>query len=768
MLLGVIGYSTVLADVWRFGLPKPRLRMTTSLFQEVVYEATVNQQYYETTIFLKTESGYLLPEEGYLRRSRIVIPEHATVIEYGGQRFIPIGDIAEAQVKIDDAQSEVSITMPAEVFVSRDLQGETRASIAKPERGAFINYDLFAQKYDGIAQYDGRFELGMSNQYGMGQVSLLARDVSRAKELTRLETTWTVDRPDEMVSWRIGDAINRGGSVGRPIRFGGIQFGTNFATQPEFVAFPQFSLRGSAALPSTVDLYINNVRTFSQQVTPGPFSINNLPVLTGSGEARLVVRDMFGREQFITQPYYASRSLLKKGLADYSYESGFERFNYGFTSDDYRDWFASGTHRFGLSDQLTVEGHAELKTKQATGSLSAVFLIPRTGVLDATVALSNSSQYAQGAGQLGALGFERQTSNWSYGVHTQLASKGFRQLGLPDFISAPARLNTVFMAWHKANFGSLSMNYIDQQNRELASARLFSINYSRTIFNDWFINLNVFKNLESDQGHTLGFSLVKALDARTSGSVFMNQSRDYQETIAQVQQALPYGEGFGYRGLVSRGDAPREEIGLNMQNDVGTYSVEAASRNQVDAYRAMVSGGVVFAGGNAIFTRRLGDGYAIVDAGYPGVRVYAENHLIGKTDRNGMRVIPNLRSYQRNRIAIDPDDIPFEAQIDATMLEVSPYYRSVSYLKFPVRKEKAATVYVVQRDGKPVPTGAIFTNVKDDAVGFPVSENGLLFMKYLEKNNRFIGRWKGGACELEVTYPDTNDPLPDLGKVACR
>ncbi len=95
-----------------------------------------------------------------------------------------------------------------------------------------------------------------------------------------------------------------------------------FPLQPGFVTFPLPGISGEAALPSTVDLYVDNALRMRRQVPSGPFSIQDLPVTTGQGDARLVIRDILGREQVITQPFYATSRLLKQGLHDYSYELG--------------------------------------------------------------------------------------------------------------------------------------------------------------------------------------------------------------------------------------------------------------------------------------------------------------------------------------------------------------------------------------------------------------------------------------------------------------
>lgn len=101
-------------------------------------------------------------------------------------------------------------------------------------------------------------------------------------------------------------------------RFGGIQWATNFATQSRFIAFPMPAVAAEAALPSTVDVYVNNLlQIIRTDLSAGTFTINNLPVMTGQGDARIVVSDLLGQEQIISQPYYVSPQLLSKGTQQF-------------------------------------------------------------------------------------------------------------------------------------------------------------------------------------------------------------------------------------------------------------------------------------------------------------------------------------------------------------------------------------------------------------------------------------------------------------------
>ncbi len=73
------------------------------------------------------------------------------------------------------------------------------------------------------------------------------------------------------------------------------------------------SIAGSAALPSTVDVLINNRRGATSSVQPGPFEITDVPIVTGAGQVQLVVRDLLGRETVISQGYYVAPHVACQG-----------------------------------------------------------------------------------------------------------------------------------------------------------------------------------------------------------------------------------------------------------------------------------------------------------------------------------------------------------------------------------------------------------------------------------------------------------------------
>ncbi|MHB8237208.1 MAG: fimbria/pilus outer membrane usher protein [Acidithiobacillus ferrivorans] len=87
----------------------------------------------------------------------------------------------------------------------------------------------------------------------------------------------------------------------------------------------------------------------------------------------------------------------------------------------------------------------------------------------------------------------------------------------------------------------------------------------------------------------------------------------------------------------------------------------------------------------------INDSFAIVDTnGFGNIRVLDENRLVGRTDSAGQLLVPDLRSYDVNHLAIDPNDVPITATLPYATRNVRPPYRSGVVVKFPISASHAA------------------------------------------------------------------------------
>jgi len=127
------------------------------------------------------------------------------------------------------------------------------------------------------------------------------------------ETSFAYSHPDSLTTYRLGDSISGGLAWTRSIRFGGIQAQRNFAMRSDLVTAHCRRSPAARRCHRTLDVYMNNSKTYTQEVPPGPFQVNNLPLISG-GEARLVLRDATGREVETTLPFLYVPAIAARGL----------------------------------------------------------------------------------------------------------------------------------------------------------------------------------------------------------------------------------------------------------------------------------------------------------------------------------------------------------------------------------------------------------------------------------------------------------------------
>ena len=123
---------------------------------------------------------------------------------------------------------------------------------------------------------------------------------------------------------------------------------------PDFIYWNVPTLKGSATLPSTVDLYINGVNIYQNNITPGHYNINTGASIQQAGEAQVVVEDVIGNRTVQSFSVYVNSQLLRPGLNEYNFSLGKLRYDYNYEPNDYRDFFGNVYFRRGITDSTTL------------------------------------------------------------------------------------------------------------------------------------------------------------------------------------------------------------------------------------------------------------------------------------------------------------------------------------------------------------------------------------------------------------------------------
>ncbi|HEV2271321.1 MAG TPA: fimbria/pilus outer membrane usher protein [Steroidobacteraceae bacterium] len=724
----------------------------------------------QAALVLRLGNGQLLVSRSDLRSWRLRTPR-AAGLRHQDEDYLPLDALRMLRYRVDDTSQTLIVNAPPGAFLSVSIRGSETA-FARPDPsppGAFLNYDLTATRSNVATAESALLEPSLFGHWGNWLSDFLARNAGGHERLLRLDTTWTRDQPESATTLRIGDAITgASGLWGGAVRFAGVQWGTDFATQPGLITFPLPTIGAATSLPATVDLYVNGALRMSTNVPMGPFQLQNVPAITGDGQIQVVVRDLMGREQVITQPFYASPELLREGLQDFSYEAGVARENYGLASDDYGHALLVGSDRIGLSDSLTADLHGELLRDRQTIGIGGDWLLPSVGIASAAVAGSHSGQ---GAGGLAVLGFDRTARRFSFGVNIQIADKRFTDVGSLDGQPMPIRMTRAYASVALGRLGSLSVVSTRQDYGDGHVIDLSSIREDFQMRRLGFLSLSVTRARAATADTTVELTFTRALGERTSATLDATSQDGRGQGLMQVQRNLPAGPGSGYRVSAGMDGSPDGEAEYIWQTAAGTYDVDAQRMLGETQESASAAGGVAFFGNQLFAARSINGSFAVVNvADEPGVRVYDDNQLVGRTNSRGQVLVPNLLPYEDNQISIEQADLPLDAEISTVEKNAVPYFRSGTLVRFPVVHPHGALITLVLASGKDLPAGALVQVAGRDEE-YPSALHGEVYVVDFATPAVLRASWPGGTCAATVpaaVHIPSDDPLPQLGPFVCK
>jgi outer membrane usher protein len=712
---------------------------------------------------------------------RIKPPAETEATQYKGLRYFPLAALPGSVAKVDLQKYLLDLTVAADLFtdtrlkISRDLTEHPAPDPVVPS--AFLNYDLSYTRASGTtSSVDMGMlgEVGWSTGLGLLTTTFVGRDLTGAsgnRGITRLETTFRRDFPSMGYTLSLGDGAMRTGLLGRNAYFGGVQFGSNFDLAPGLNRQPMPLIAGQAAAPSTVELYVNDVLRQTGKVPAGPFAIDNLPALSGNGNVTMVVRDVLGRETLITQPFYATADLLAPGLNDWSVEAGLLRSDVGTESSGYGEGFASGMWRRGLSMSTTLEGRLEASRSRRSAGVAGLHAIGGRMLVRAGAAASRDALL--GTGQRWLLGVDGPSDKANYTVMLEGATRNFRSLG-EDSTILPARLQLAAQATFLTDWGRFGAGFVLQRRYGQERVATITLNYGTRINKNWQLDMFLNHALSSSGGGTMIGSILTIPLSNQSSMALSGQFRHNEADIYTSASYTPRGStGWGWRALAGHRDEARAEGGAYYQGTQGRLAADVSVSPGQTNLRLGATGALLYTSGRAFAVSRAESGAALVEvAGYPNVGVGLGGQIRARTDADGYALVPQLFAYRANPIRLDPNDLPFSAELDTIEIPTVPSWRAVSKVTFPVRGGRGALISIVFDDGQPAPPGAIVHLVSDEAANdreFYVARKGEAYLTGLLATNRLRLDWKGASCAMKVDLPPGGpDDIPRVGPVACQ
>ncbi|WFL66914.1 fimbria/pilus outer membrane usher protein [Pantoea sp. X85] len=758
-------------------LPPPPALENNASGQQYMLELVVNQGERGDIVPVERKNGDFWLRRGDLQRAGIPAEK------LQGQQ-IDVNQLSGAKVEYDERRQRLLLTVPPAWLPGQTI-GQLQHAPRFPGRasnGALLNYDFYATRTDNagsrLSSWNELRLFGPAGQFSTNGVYVqqLEGGVAGQQEgYIRYDTWFSNENENAAISWRAGDLVTDALSWSNSVRLGGVQIGRDFSVRPDLVTYPLPAFSGQAAVPSSVDLFINGYRSTQADVQPGPWSLTNVPFVNGAGDAVITTTDAVGRQVTTTLPFYVSSSLLKTGLSDYSFSAGAIRENYGINNFDYGAAAASGSYRYGLNDWLTLESHAEGSDSVAMGGAGGLVKLGSLGVVNGALA---QSQMDGNPGTQYSWGYQYNNSWFSLGTQHIIRSVDFGNLALVG--SRGDSANTSYSLARRSaqytasvslsDYGSLGLAYFDISGGNGDRTRLLNLSWSKNLWGN--SSLYISASRDQDQGNWSGaISLIIPFGEQSSASV--STERDQEGNNSQrlyVSRAMPTDGGFSWDAAwANQGSDSGDyrQASLRYRNNKIDTSAGFYGDNDNTTQWADFTGSVVLMDNRVFAANDINDAFVVVKTDYPDVTVRYENQTMGRTDKQGYLLVPSISSYYGAKYDIDTLDLPADRTAPKVEQRFAVKRKSGYLLNFPVERLRAASVVLHDSNHQPLPISSqvLRPNQATEYVGW----DGIVWMEDLDANNPIhVVTPDGRSCDTQLAIADGQPKaLETYGPLTC-
>lgn len=500
-----------------------------------------------------------------------------------------------------------------------------------------------------------------------------------------------------------------------------------------------------------------DVRVEEQDGSVQEFTLNtaSIPYLTRPGTVRYKVA--IGRPN--NWQHQTSGPLFTTSEFSWGISNGWSVYGGGVTGGDYN------AVALGMGRDLLMFGALSLDATQSRASLPGEEATFSGG----SYRLSYSKSFDDYDSQVTFAGYRFSEKNYmsmseyleartnglrsqnSKEMYTITFNKQFRELGMSAYLNyshqtywdrpANDRYNlTLSRYFDLGSFKNISLSMTGYRNKynditddgmylslSLPWGNRGSIGYSNSFSRDNTSHqLNYYDRLNNDDSYQISSGMSRS-GTTASGSY------NHQGDLAQVNANVSYQEG------------KYSSAGLTLQGG-GTATLQGAALHR---------------GGSQGGTRMLLDTDGIADIPLSGYGANTRSNYFGKA------VVTDVGSYYRNRVSIDLNNMPENAEAVRSVVQATLTEGAIGYRKFEVIAGEKAMAVIRLADGSVPPFGATVLNAKKQNVGI-VSDDGSVYLSGIRANEHMKVNWGGKAqCELSLPEILSNSNHTDL-LLPCR
>lgn len=746
--------------------PSPRSGAALSALEGVLYlELVVNFRASGRVVPVEAVGDRYRVDAAELRRVGLPVPPSDT-------QGVWLDTMPGVQVQYDAGRQRLLLTVPPH-WLPEQLIGTSsvfQRQAARSSFGGLLNYQIYSRLPNAEPGNTAVWnEIRMFGSGGVFSSTGIYRQPHgggrhASRGFQRYDTQWRYSDEGRTLTYEVGDVISNALAWSRPVRLGGIQVSRDFALRPDIITYPLPQFSGQAAVPTTVDLFIDGYRSSSVDVAPGPFTLTNVPFINGAGQAVVVTTDALGRQVSTTVPFYVSSELLNPGMSDYSFAIGSLRQDYGIKSLSYGGWATSGSYRYGLTRALTLESHVEAAGNLRAAGLGVVAGLGTSGTLN--VARSTGATRGQ-RGHQTTFGYQYANRNFSAGVQRSLRSSGYAELSsLPDRYRAGRRSMQANISAALGAAGSLGAAYLDVQGQNARRARLLNLSWSKPVWGNSSLWVSANRQLGAPGWSAVMQWLIPIGNRDTLSGGLERSPGDRMARRVDYQRSVASEGGFGWD--VAMGDGGYRRAALTWRGAAAQLEGGVYGQGGQDTRWLGATGSLVLMDGVMMAANLVQDAFVMVSTdGVGGVPVQYENQVVGVTNASGHLLVPWAISYYSGKYEIDTLDLPSNYRAESVEQRVAVRGGSGYLLEFQIARAGAASIVLHDAGGAPIEIGArVFgDNGQSGVVGW----DGLVYLEQLQARNTLRVDLPGGrSCQAAFDLDIEQEEMAQVGPLVCR
>ena len=597
----------------------------------------------------------------------------------------------------------------------------------------------------------------------------------------------------------LGDGYTTG-DVFDSVNFRGAQLASDDTMLPDSLRGFAPVIHGIARSSAKISVRQNGYTIYQTTVPPGPFTINDINANGNSGDLHVTITEADGSTRTSVIPYATVPVLQREGHLKYAVTAG--EYRSGTTGRD-SPKFAQGTALWGLSAGITAYGGTQQSDNYHAYDLGMGKNLGDFGAVSFDVMNANSVLTDGSSHQGQSYRFQYNKSLPFTGTNFQLVGYRYSTKGFYSFSDTTWQRMSGYSVLTQDGVLQVKPTYTDFYNLEytkrgqIQASVTQQIAKSSTIYftgsqqsywgtsrKDTTLQAGYSSNYK-DISYSFNYSLNKSAWQQGNDQVlsfdvsipfshwmksndesalkqanisYSSSSNLKGESTNQVgvygtllkDNNLSYSAQTGYTAGSPGDNGAANNASLYYRGGYGNANVGYSNSDGYNQVYYGASGGVVAHANGITFSQPLSDTSVLIKA--PGAdNVSLQNQTGVHTDWRGYAVQPYAMSYRENRIALDPNTLGNNVDVDDSVVTVIPTYGAIVRADFHTHVG-LKVLMTLTHNGKPVPFGATAT-LAGSASHNIVGDSGQVYMTGLPLEGKINVNWGDGASEqCTVSY----------------